>query len=300
MFCPLAKTSQEPRRVPVIGLLVANGFLIALMLALAKEATAQGVPAIAYAFWQTLIAGSLLLIFSGEGSVLLDRSLIRYFVVSGLSGVAIPNAIAFMLVNKTGTGFTGIMYALPPIFTFLIATTLGLEKLNWSKLSGLLIAALACAWIILQRHANLGNVNILWYLLGIVIPVMLSIGNVYRSVAWPKGINSMSLAAGTLIAASIALGLIGSFTQITFVSSQFSTNALILMMMQGLLTALTYLCSFEVQKRSDPVFYSQLGTVAAIFGLGIGMIWLDESYSLSIWIGVFVVIMGLRMSNRKT
>lgn len=289
-----------PPQAIVWGLLTANGFLIALMLALAKTATAQGVPAITYAFWQTLIAGAVLLLCSGRFKALFEKRLTTYFLIAGLTGIAIPNAIAFYLVTKLGAGFTGIMYALPPIFTFLIATTMGLEQRSWTKLAGLSVAVSACAWIVLQRHTDMNQSGGLWFALGLLIPAALSIGNVYRSVAWPGQTTPMTLAAGTLLASAVSLGLLAGLTGTPLFSQAFGSAFLSIIILQGLLTALTYYCAFELQKRSNPVFYSQLGAVAAVFGLVIGVVWFNERYSVSIWLGALAVIVGLRMSNWKT
>lgn len=111
-----AQRSFIPPQALIWGLLLANGFLIALMLALAKAATSQGMPAVTYAFWQTLIAGAVLLLCSQKRRSLLERRLTRYFLISGLTGIAIPNVIGFYLVTKLGAGFTGIMYALPNLY----------------------------------------------------------------------------------------------------------------------------------------------------------------------------------------
>ncbi|WP_138439024.1 DMT family transporter [Marinobacter alexandrii] len=298
MTALIAHRPLSPKAI-VWGLLLANGFLIALMLALAKTATAQGVPAITYAFWQTLIAGLVLLLCTARPSAIFKRRLTRYFLISGLTGIAIPNAIAFYLVTKLGAGFTGIMYALPPIFTFLIATTMGLESRNWTKLTGLAIAVSACAWIVLQRHTEMHHPNGLWFALGLLIPVSLSIGNVYRSVAWPTDTKPMTLAAGTLLASAMTLGALAVALRTPLVSTAYGTPFLTIIIPQGLLTALTYYCAFELQKRSNPVFYSQLGAVAAMFGLVIGVVWFDERYAMAIWLGALTVIAGLRMSNRE-
>lgn len=295
----LSIEKSQPQKITglVIGLLIFNGFLIAIMLAFAKMATSQGIPAITYAFWQTLIAGSLLFIFSLGEPVKPKRGLMVYFIVSALTGVAIPNAIAFMLVTQAGAGFTGIMYALPPIFTFALATLMGYEAFRWVKASGLLLALLACIWIVLQRHAQLGVLNPFWYVLGMAIPVFLSIGNVYRSVAWPKGIKSRPLAAGTLLASALFLSVYAQCTKTSLWPSSVSSETWLIMVLQGALTALTYLVSFELQRRSNPVFYSQLGMVAALFGLFIGVFWFGERYAISIWFGVLLVIAGLRLSH---
>lgn len=294
-----AQRSFIPPQALVWGLLLANGFLIALMLALAKAATSQGMPAITYAFWQTLIAGTLLLVCTQKRRSLLERRLTRYFLISGLTGIAVPNVIGFYLVTKLGAGFTGIMYALPPIFTFLLAASMGLEKRSWIKLTGLSIAVVACAWIVLQRHSEISSPNVLWFAMGLVIPAMLSIGNVYRSVAWPADVKPMILAAGTLLASAATLGLFAGLTGTSIFPETTGLQLVGIVGIQGLLTSLTYLCAFELQRRSNPVFYSQLGAVAAVFGLVIGVIWFRENYSLTIWLGAFLVILGLRISNRR-
>ncbi|TYC57726.1 DMT family transporter [Marinobacter sp. BW6] len=295
-----AQRALFPPQAAVWTLLLANGFLIALMLALAKAATSQGMPAVTYAFWQTLIAGAVLLLCSQKRRSLLERRLSRYFLISGLTGIAVPNVIGFYLVTKLGAGFTGIMYALPPIFTFLIATGMGLEKRSWIKLAGLSIAVIACTWIVLQRHSEISSPNLLWFAMGLIIPAMLSIGNVYRSVAWPDAVKPMILASGTLLASALTLGLFAGLTGTPIFPESTGFYLLGIVVLQGLLTALTYLCAFELQRRSNPVFYSQLGAVAAVFGLLIGVVWFREDYSVSIWLGAFMVILGLRISNRTT
>lgn len=287
-----------PPQAILWGLLLANGFLIALMLALAKAATSLGLPAVAYAFWQTLVAGLLLLLCSGERREIFQPRLARYFLISGLTGIAVPNAIGFFLVAKLGAGYTGIMYALPPIFTFLLAWGLGLENRNWLKLAGLSVAVMACGWIVVQRHAEMSNASLLLFILGLAIPVMLSVGNVYRSVAWPANAKPMILAADTLLASALALALFAAMTNTELLPSGTPPQLVGILLLQGLLTALTYLVAFELQRRSGPVFYSQLGAVAAVFGLLIGVVWFKEQYSAAIWLGVFLVILGLRISNR--
>lgn len=296
----LAQRLTMPPQIVVWGLLIANGFLIALMLALAKSATSYGMPAVAYAFWQTLIAGFVLLLCTGKIREMANRRFTTYFLISGLTGIAIPNAIGFYLVTKLGTGFVGIMYALPPIFTLLIATTMGLEKLNWKRLMGLSIAVTACTWIVMQRHAEISQPNLLWFALGLVIPAALSVGNIYRSVAWPKHASPMTLAAGTLLTSATCLGMLAALTNTPLIMTELKPSLLSIVVAQGFLTALTYYCAFEVQKRSNPVFYSQLGAIAAVFGLLIGVAWFGERYSLAVWLGAMAVIAGLRMSNRPT
>ena len=107
----------------------------------------------------------------------------------------------------------------------------------------------------------------------------------------------MPLAAGTLLASAILLGMYAFFSGSALISSTFPSDTVLFLLTQGFLTALTYFVSFELQRRSSPIFYSQLGTVAAIFGLLLGVFWFGERYSINIWGGVFAVVIGLRIAN---
>lgn len=105
----------------------------------------------------------------------------------------------------------------------------------------------------LQRYSEAGEGGTLWYALGMMIPLMLSIGNVYRSVAWPKDIKSMPLAAGTLLASALSLGAFASLNDNELVSIEFSLVSQAMILMQGFLTALTYFCTFELLTQENRI-----------------------------------------------
>lgn len=63
--------------------------------------------------------------------------------------------------------------------------------------------------------------------------------------------------------------------------------------------ALTFLGVFELQKRSNPVVLSQMGCVAVLAGLMIGMLYFEEHYALGVWVGVLFVLGGLWLTNTK-
>jgi len=294
------RTLVSKRSVSIVntGLLTLTGMLIATMLALSNLVTSSGVHPLVYAFWQTVVAGSILLMVSVRFRSGINRRVIIYYVLSALAGIVIPNTSAFYLVTKLGAGFVGILYALPPVFTFLFAVALGIERTSLTKFVGLSLAVTACISIVLLRHLQLENVTWHWYMLGFLIPISLSIGNIYRSVAWPKGLDARTLAAGTLLAASTAIALFAEGMNVDLYTPSISTGYRWVIVGQGLLTALTYFCTFELQRRSNPVFYSQIGAVAAVFGLFIGVFFLGERYSAGIWFFVVIVIIGLRIANR--
>lgn len=281
------------------SLLLVSGCLIAVMLPLARVVTDAGLSPIVYAFWQSLGAGLLLLGFGWKRlKFRINYRFLRYCIISGLTGVALPNALAFWIVGEIGPGFTATLYAFPPIFTLVFSLFMRIERPNCRRVAGVGLACAGCFWIVLSQMDVVPSSTFGWYLLGLLVPLSLGLGNVYRSVAWPPGLDPVALAAGMMLGASIlllcALSL-DSGADLLPTLERSKTYSLVVLQM--LLTALTYLSFFELQKRSSPLFLSQMGCIAALVGLLIGMSFFGEQYALGVWLGVLVVLLGLWMNN---
>ncbi len=283
------------------ALLLFNGSLIALMLPLARLATDAGIPPAVYAFWQTLGAGALLALLSLRHLArTANHKVLRYCLVTGATGVAFPNALAFFVVGKIGPGFASTLYAFPPIFTLLFALMIRLEGPNLQRAGGIALACLGCFWIVWVQLDVISVTTLHWYLLGLAVPVSLAVGNVYRSIAWPAGLPPVTLAAGMMLAASAwLLGYI-AFEGSAILPASAGSGAYGLVALQMVLTALTYLGFFELQKRSNAVFLSQMGCIAALVGLLIGKWYFDEQYAFGVWVGVLVVLAGLWLTNARS
>lgn len=276
------------------GLLLINGSLIALMLTLANIATTQGVSAISYAFWQTLGAGLVLGAFTVRRQFnTLNQQVLGYLLISGATGVAIPNGTAFFVVGKIGTGFTATLYAFPPLFTLLMSLLLKLEKPSLKRFFGIGLACAGCLAIVLAQHSLANQQILLWYGLGLLIPVSLAFGNIYRSIAWPQNFSALFLASGMLLSAALLLGTLAVSSNQSLTEGIFANNTRWLILSQIVITALTYFGFFELQKRASPVFLSQMGCVAALVGLAIGLIYFKVQYNANVGLGVLVVMAGL-------
>jgi len=317
----IQRETRASTDVLALILLATNGFLVALMLSLAKVAVSEGMPAITYAFWQSMLAGSMLwalakLTQAMEKKALatpvthaeLNKSqnqpsrshLLRYFLISGLSGVALPNVLAFMLVNKLGAGMTAILYALPPLFTLLGSSFLGQERLTRPKLSGILIAVAGCIWIVSLRYPQLDLAPLHWIAWGLVIPLSLAAGNIYRSLDWPDGASPLPLASGMLFGATLLIAGHAMLNGLSLNILHFDNKLITILGIQGLVTAATYLCFFKLQQMTGPLYVSQTGAVAAVFGLVLGNLYFNEAYPMWIWLAVLIVLFGLRQVNKAS
>lgn len=212
--------TAQPDRTSVL-LLLGVGTLIALMLPLSRAGMDAGMAPLAYAFWQALGGGIVLLVCRWRHSPLRwDGATARYFGISGLTAIAVPNAVAFVMVANIGSGLTATLYALPSLATYAIAVVLGMESLSGKRASPL--------WC-------------------------------YQ----------------------------GEPTHCCLV-------------VQSLLTAISYRGFFHLQQRTSPTFLSQLGFVITPVGLLFGIVFFGESYGWAVWGGVVLLLMGVVLANRPS
>ncbi|SFM00363.1 EamA-like transporter family protein [Marinobacter zhejiangensis] len=279
-------------------LLIAVGFMVALMLPLAKVAIAGGMTPLSYAFWQALGGGGLLWLWSGRSRGALPlRTTGRYFLVSGLTAIAIPNIVAFLVLERIGPGLTSTLYAMPSLMTYVLAVTVRIEGLRGLRVVGLGLGVLGCIRIMSPDSNGLSTENLPWLLLGLLVPLSLAIGNVYRSVAWPAGAGAKQLAPGMLLGGALVVAVVmlgtGTLAEVRVPSGDVG----LVLLAQAVLSAVTYRAFFELQRRSSPVFLSQIGFVVAPAGLLLGFLIFGERYGLGVWLGVAVLMAGVLLAN---
>jgi drug/metabolite transporter (DMT)-like permease len=134
-----------------------------------------------------------------------------------------------------------------------------------------------------------------WLALAAAIPLLLGIGNVYRSFAWPAGAGPLRLGAAVNLAAVPPLAVLAMAAG--------GLDLELLLAVPGLvaaqLTASTvmYLTFFRLQAVGGPTYLSQIGYVGAVIGVGAGVLLLGESYPPRVWAGIGVVAVGIALST---
>ena len=129
------------------------------------------------------------------------------------------------------------------------------------------------------------------------MPVLLAIGNVYRTVDWPAeadplalAVGSNACAAGMLLAIGLALDGPGGFAPLA--ASVPLTAA------QIAASAAMFALFFRLQQVGGPVFLSQIGYVGAAVGLVSGALVLSERYPVTTWLGALIVAVGVALVTR--
>jgi drug/metabolite transporter (DMT)-like permease len=290
------------RRFEPLLLLFAAGGFVGLIFPLAKLAGDRGISALVYAGLSAAGAAVVLWIISrasgAAGSV--QPGEVRYALIAGQFTFAIPFGTLVAIIPLAGSGVPAILQSLAPLITLAIVYAIGFERPSLWRSSGLAIGFAGVLLILFSRGAGAGAEagNVVWYLIALVTPLSLAVGNVYRSTAWPRGSRPLPLATLTLAAAAAgllvlavvfsALGLAGSITSGL-------ADGWLLILTQSLFTGIGYAFFFRLQQVGGPVYLSQISYVNTGVGVIFAVLAFGEVLPPAVWMAVIAIFAGIAL-----
>ncbi len=278
-------------------LLILTGALLGLTFPLGKLASEASIAPLTWAWLISAGAGIVLLsiqISSGK-TVPLSKNYLQYYLISSAFSLVIPNILIFNVIPKLGSGFTSILFTLSPIATLALSSLWQVRMPSRLGVIGIVVG-LAGALTVTLTRGEVGNpASLNWILAGLCIPVSLAIGNLYRTMAWPKGSGPLELAIGSnLAAAMLLLAMIAIRSDSAALQDLLSIKKLALT--QVLVSAAMFSVFFRLQQVGGPTFLSQIGYVAAGVALFAGTFFLGEKYSFITWLGAAIIVAGIGFS----
>lgn len=258
-----------------ILLLLAAGALLGVSTNLAKLAGEAGLPPLGFLAWSLAGATAILMALAARRGELppVTRRTLEYYAVSAFVTVAASNLIFFSAVPRVGAGFVALAIAFPPLLTYLGALALGMERLRPSRALGVALA-LVGAGVLAALKLSAPGAAPFWIGLTLLGPVLLAVGNLYRTLRWPPGARPDALAPGMLMAATLMLFAAGALPGL---SLALPPRALGLTAAQAATFAGQFLLLFALQRSGGPVLLSLLGAVGAVVGVPIAVLALGEA-----------------------
>jgi drug/metabolite transporter (DMT)-like permease len=252
-----------------------------------------------WAFVISAGAGSVLLaaLLAGGGRIAATSAKLRYFTIAAAISYAVPNLLLFSAIPHLGAGYTGIMFTLSPVVTLVLSLLFGVRKPNALGMAGIAVGFAGAVLVAVTRGEAGRPAELFWVGVGLLLPVSLALGNIYRTWDWPEGAGTLELAAGSHLAAAVLLaggillsGAAGSFSLLPSMP--------LLVAAQVASASLMFVFFFQLQKVGGPVYLSQIGYVGAAVGLLAGTLVLGERYGLLTWAGALVIAAGVAMTTR--
>lgn len=293
-------TGTGPQWLP-LTILIVLGTLWGGMLVLGRMAAEHGVPPMAFAFWNCVGGAVVIALIAWVRRVplVVAPRFLRYYLIAGLVSNAIPNTLAFTVVAPIGAGLTGVLYALSPFCTYALAMAVRMERFDRVRGLGLAVGLSGTLLILLPQSSLPSAEASQWLLIGLVMPLVLACGNVYRTIDWPPGAHVLTLAVGMLVAAALwltpAMIATGSF-YLPLPAEHAGDWATIAIFGVG---ALIYTLYFELQRLAGPVYFSQISYVITAASVVAGMIVFGERHAIWVWLAIGVVCIGIVLVNRR-
>lgn len=276
-----------------IFLLIILGFIWGSGYSLARYAMTHGVPPLGYAFWQSLGPACILLLISitKDGAHLIKKQYWFFFLVCGLTGIAIPNTNMYFVAAHIPAGILSVIVNTVPIIVYPLALVSGQEQPDWFRLLAVLMGM--CGIVFIVNPAISGGVVSPWSIAALISPCAFALCSLYIAMRSPKTLGTISSAAGMLLAASLLL-LPLVIGQHAFYSLSLPWNLTQqVVILEMILSSIGYVIFFKLIDIAGPVFYSLTGGMVAITGLFWGYVIFSEQPNVHDFIGICLIILSI-------
>ncbi len=294
-------SSKKNTNFLAIILLLLLGFIWGTGYSIARFAMTNGVPPLGYSLWQSVGPAILigLLTYGTKQNLKISVSHVRYYLICGLTGIAIPNTIMYFAASHLPAGLLAVIVNTVPIMAYPLTLLARLERFNWLRFIGLIFAITGLMLIIFPQASLPSPQMIPWILITLITPFSFAFCSVYIARYRPEKSDSLSLAAGTLIFSSLLL------MPLVLLKNNFYALHLPLtapdwvILLEIILSSMGYVILFQLIKIAGPVYYSMVNAIVIITGLFWGYIIFHEQ--LNSWTGaaVILILMALILVTKR-
>lgn len=265
---------------------------------IARFAMTHGVNPIGYTFWQSLGPAVILGLLSFK-HLKFDLSHLKFYLICGLIGIAIPNTNMYFASAHLPAGLLALIVNTVPIMIYPMALIAHQEHFQWKRFIGVLIAIIGIMLLILP-HANLPqSTQLHWLLMGLITPFCFAFFALFINPHKPKDSNPLSLAAGMLMAATLLLAPWVIATH-SFYAFHFPLNIPDkIILLEIFLSSIGYVLMFYLIRIAGPVYYSLVDGIVAITGLAFGRIIFGESIHFFMLLATVLILSGIFLVNTK-
>ena len=276
-------------------LLAAVGALIAVTVDLAKIAAMHGVSGPEFAFWLSLGAGVTLLIaarIAGKPMSLTGQH-IAFYAVAGFLSLAAPNVASFAVAEQAGTSYGIVPFALSPLMTYPLAIAVRLDRPQWRRFGGLLVGFLGTFLVLADIVLATSSSGLFWAFAALSIPISVAIGNIFRTIYMPANTSALPLAAGIMLGSAFWLVPVLAVEGGGVVLSGVAGTGSGVILAQIAVSAIQYWLYMRLQQAAGPVYLSQIGYVAAAFGVVLAYFLFGTLPTLALLAGIVMIVAGV-------
>lgn len=227
-----------------------------------------------------------------------ERRHLIFYAICGLTGTAVPNFTSYTAVRELPVGIVSIIIAAVPIWTFLAAIVMRMERPDPRRIAGLACGALAVGLLIVPDASLPRAEDTFWVMVALITGLSYTIENIYIAKAQPKECGALQTLCGLSWAALLMIAPLtaASSTWMMPSGSMSDELALVAMTMAHLLA---YGGFVWLIGQAGPVFAAQVGYVVTVSGVILGMAFFGESHTAWVWLSLLLMLGGLALVQPK-
>ena len=215
-------------------------------------------------------------------------------MIVGLTNTALPFTLFAYATLSQSAGLTSILNATAPIFTALVAFLWLKDKFTPLKVAGLLVGFTGVILLFAGKGSVQFDASSVAILCCLVATLNYGFAACYAK-KYLQGVNSLAIAAGSLLFASIMLL---PFLPFYWPSETPSLNAWLSAIVLGVLcTALAYIFYFRLLAELGPEKAMTVTYLIPVFGVLWGMSFLDERLSVLMLTGGLLILLGVGLTT---
>ena len=282
-------------------ILIILGLGWGLSFTLGKIAITAGGTPIGLTFWQSLFSGLILLayVFFRHGKIIIPKIMFLPIVIITFLSVVIPNIIFYACIEHLDAGVLSISVSVIPLFTYLIAMGLRMDKFKVRRVIGLITGFCALLILILPENSLPDKRDIPWVLLALNCALCYALENIYIDRLALQNFGPIRLVCAVSFVSAIITFLLSLVMDQFFILQPTNLYLFISTLGLGFISATAYSIFIYLIGRAGSVFSSQVGYLVTFFGVVWGIIILGESHSVFVWISLAMIMMGIFLVQPK-
>ena len=282
-------------------ILIILGLGWGLSFTLGKIAITAGGTPIGLTFWQSLFSGLILLayVFFRHRKIIIPKIMFLPIVIITFLSVVIPNIIFYACVEHLDAGVLSISVSVIPLFTYLIALGLKMDKFKVRRVIGLITGFCALLILILPENSLPDKRDIPWVLLALNCALCYALENIYIDRLALQNFGPIRLVCAVSFVSAIITFLLSLVMDQFFILQPTNLYLFISTLGLGFISATAYSIFIYLIGRAGSVFSSQVGYLVTFFGVVWGIIILGESHSVFVWISLAMIMMGIFLVQPK-
>jgi len=287
-------------------LLISLGLVWSLGYTIARYCMTHGVPALGYSFWQSLgpafVLGLILILFRIPFPC--SKTHLRHYLLCAILGIALPNSIMYLSAAHLPSGLLAVIVNTVPILTYPLAMLAKQEKFQFSRVLALALGCIGIGILIFPHpfvfESLMSSFSSDWISFAFIAPLCFASCSVWIASEHLKPSNPLSLSFGMLLFSIFFLFPTVKMTHSFYAFHESFTRTDWLILIEIGLSSLGYVLFFALLKRAGSVYYSMVGGVVAIAGLGFGKLFYHETFHLWMYIGFLLILTAIGLLSFKS